>query len=552
MVQMRYGIALLVISVVAMTLGGGPAQAAAADATSPSFSVVSPFLKLEQGKSAGRASIVLKLDRLDPATMGKAEMPKVEDLNTTDPPTVTVTFTPTEMQPGSTSRSWALMADIANLPTNTIQTRYLKVNFAGVTKTVEYTLTNKFDPAFTWTLKPPGSTSITPEQGLPIGVAVGPLPASDIRLVHSTLLEQSRKYNLGAEGLEICRNEFGECETPVHLTANSGGTIWLRSKDGVMAVGHFVGSVTINSPQKPEGDTISLDVYVTNWPRQLGGAVAILFGVFLAWVISTWGRSRYNRDQLLLPAALLREKLRGLQGTLAQAPPAIDTTSTSNTRKKITSLLNELTEEKLETANYIPLSFPSPYAGAALRTDDYRQFLQKRDDWVAVLRAIIEDGMAVAWGQLTTSSSGDAQRQVDQSVRTIDAFIDDRDVAPTFSTVASQINGELTRLSTSLSTLLHSARDGARALTTPTVAVRTYDELRFEIRTIGLAVWIAMAILTTLVGTNAVVLSNLGFGLVTDYLVCLFWGLGLPIGAQQLNQLTTASVSTTLGVSISK
>jgi hypothetical protein len=49
-----------------------------------------------------------------------------------------------------------------------------------------------------------------------------------------------------------------------------------------------------------------------------------------------------------------------------------------------------------------------------------------------------------------------------------------------------------------------------------------------------------------------VVLSNLGFGLWTDYLMCFFWGFGLPTGATQLAQLTPGTIATSLGISLAR
>jgi hypothetical protein len=47
-----------------------------------------------------------------------------------------------------------------------------------------------------------------------------------------------------------------------------------------------------------------------------------------------------------------------------------------------------------------------------------------------------------------------------------------------------------------------------------------------------------------------VVLANTGFGLANDFLLCFFWGVGVPIGAQQLSQSTTLSAGSALGVTI--
>jgi hypothetical protein len=48
------------------------------------------------------------------------------------------------------------------------------------------------------------------------------------------------------------------------------------------------------------------------------------------------------------------------------------------------------------------------------------------------------------------------------------------------------------------------------------------------------------------------VTTNYSFGIGLDYFKCFFWGLGIQIAGQQLQQLTPASVATTLNISMPK
>jgi hypothetical protein len=204
----------------------------------------------------------------------------------------------------------------------------------------------------------------------------------------------------------------------------------------------------------------------------------------------------------------------------------------------------------LDGKGYLPAAFPSPYTGTASKLDEYKLFLQKVDNWAAGLEALIRDGIAVAGAQLKDHPSDAAQKDIIQAVDKLD-LVPVADAAPAITEVSQWVNSILQDLLTTLE------KDGKGArlkmpMDSPAIGSRTYEQLNLEIRFISLLAWIVLGLLSTLVGTYIVVLSNLGFGLPTDYLMCVFWGFGIPIGGQQIMQLTSASVATTLGISLTK
>jgi hypothetical protein len=71
-------------------------------------------------------------------------------------------------------------------------------------------------------------------------------------------------------------------------------------------------------------------------------------------------------------------------------------------------------------------------------------------------------------------------------------------------------------------------------------------------RDLNVVTWLVFGGLATVAGVYVLIISNLGFGLLADFVVCLFWGFGLPVGSQQLMQLTPGSVVTALGVTVPK
>jgi hypothetical protein len=46
--------------------------------------------------------------------------------------------------------------------------------------------------------------------------------------------------------------------------------------------------------------------------------------------------------------------------------------------------------------------------------------------------------------------------------------------------------------------------------------------------------WIVWAILTMVGGFYLLILDKAGFGLIADYILCFFWGIGLPTTAEKL------------------
>jgi hypothetical protein len=81
-------------------------------------------------------------------------------------------------------------------------------------------------------------------------------------------------------------------------------------------------------------------------------------------------------------------------------------------------------------------------------------------------------------------------------------------------------------------------------------AARSYEQLTLQIAHISLAAWIIVLLATTVVGSMALVLNN-SFGSLMDFMTCVAWGLGLPIGSQALNA-SFGTVGTSLGISMQK
>lgn len=509
----------------------------------PTFTLVGPVLKLEPGAKEGQATMLLKADGLDKTAKENPRPPEILDQKIPSPPSVNVIFSAKEMQVTDSSRSWLLSADIKELPANSSQKRFL-MKFAGFERTLDYTLTNKYDTAFSWTLKPPPSEiSIRSGEAIEIGIGVGPVPASMVRLLQVALIEDTRKNPLAEAGLLLCKNLSGDCDSNIDLAAHSANRLWLRTKDNSYPVGKYTGSVTIAADQKYEGDVITLTVYSSHWCSQVWGLIAIIVGVFGSFFVSTYAKFRLNRDQVLLSAALMREKFKSLQTKLTQALFGIGPTNTKFTSGKLTTFLNDLSNQGLYDKGFLSVTtITTQFLGASSKPDDFKGFLKNKDGWAVALDKIIS-GMTEAWSQRSTHSAPQQQDTIKNTVGEIDKLAEQED-PPVLKELEDKIKGFLKELDKELNKSI--APTGKAPDDTGDKGI---ESLIFEINVINWAVVIVTLVLTTLLGSYIVVWSNLGFGLWRDYLFCLLWGFGIPIGGQVL-QMTSANVTTALGITV--
>jgi len=509
------------------------------------FTLVSAVLKLESGAQQGEATMLLRIDGLEKTKKDYPANPDISDIGVPKPPDVTFSKIKV-VQVGETSRNWLLTAEIKDLPANTSQKRYLLVQYAGVGKTLDYTLTNKYDTAFSWTLKPPPSEiSIRSGQGIEIGIAVGPVPASRVRLLQATLIEESRKYPLAEAGFVICEKPTMEkvseqCKSEINLEDHSPNRIWLHSKNGSYPVGKFKGSVTIGASQKPEGDTINLTVYSTRfWWRQFGGIIVIILGVIASWWVSTYSRYRLVRNQILFSAALFKEKFEGLKTKLGEAPSEINHDNMKETSVKLRTLLEELSEKALLSR---ARKLGKLWAEMIPKLDDFKAVWERMDTWVMALDELISRGMAVAWDKLKAYSS-EANR-INEAVRQLDELAKG-DKALALEKLQPKIGEVLNKLKTELEQTVTTIPPGVSF----TPGKKEIEKLEFEFEFINWISWGFWLVTTVIVGTFVVVLPNLGFGLWTDYMLCFFWGVGLPTTGTQLTGMTSLNVAAKLGIS---
>jgi hypothetical protein len=518
-----------------LLIAPGRAQAAA------TFTLSDSEIIIDSSTGDGRSSLLLKADGQDTGPGHAIEA--LKDLQSPLPPPLQINMQPYELPGTDNSRRWVLLVDIRGLPRNATQKRYLSFTFAGQQITLPYTLTNRSTATFAWSVKPPVSElNLTAGEPVKIGIAVQAVPATGVRVMQVTLVEQSRKTPLGND-IVLCKQPTGPCES--NLDANSANPMWLRTSAAPSIVGKYAGTVIIGADQKPDGETLNLTLYGTTLYHQLLGVLVILIGVVGAWITTTWTQNRLNRAQALLPARLMAERVATLRRQMAAPPNGIDAADTVHTRKALDDLNEQLEEKWLGKQGYLPPPFPLPFKGPDPKIDDYKQFLAQSGARIALLGLIVEEGFVAVWRKIPAALSDAAKKAIDKACHALD--LKGAETPPPASNDAiASIQATLATLDTDLAAgTTRTTNLSAAAIPSP-----TFQQLSIEIRDLSTVTWLVFGALATCVGTYILIISNLGFGVPSDYFICLFWGFGLPVGSQQLVQSTVGSVGTALGVSV--
>ena len=82
----------------------------------------------------------------------------------------------------------------------------------------------------------------------PQGCSVGPVPATDVKLIQGTLIEQTRKIPLRGGLLRLCASTAPTCESKIEVASNSTQILYLKPLNA--DAGQFTGVVTVNTPAK--------------------------------------------------------------------------------------------------------------------------------------------------------------------------------------------------------------------------------------------------------------------------------------------------------------
>ncbi|WP_162915126.1 hypothetical protein [Desertibaculum subflavum] len=515
----------LALPAVALTASAG------AWAEVANYSLSTKTIYIQPGARSGSVTVLLHATNVNPEAMDKPLSTPV-DLGKPDGDTK-VGFEAAEMPRGKSSRTWLLTVDATRLPLNASQQRYIQVELAGETRTLDYTLSNLPTAAFEWTVVPlPAEFSQEAGKPIAIGVTVGPVPATNVSLSGTTLVEARTKHRLAGERLTLCRAPSGCDGTPLTLEPNRSHRLWLLPTGDDALIGKFSGTITLTAAEKPIGGTASATIFATTSARRWLGVAVILLGVAVGWGLTGPLRSWMRRLQLLRPAAVLVDKLAALRPRLDGSPG-----ETAELRKALNGIEAELSEAVLEQEGHLPAHIPWPWSSDGPNPTAYRDYLQARSQQVACLDMLIEAVSDLR--RLWAAAAPPDQPRYEAAINEIDEL-------------ASARRTDAAALAQAIAAIMARAQPAAKGLRAPSAPAPTrYEQLTVATRRLSLAVWAGYAALTVALGAYVLVWTNNGFGVGLDYLDCLFWGAGLP-AATQLAQATPATVATALGVSNAK
>jgi hypothetical protein len=518
-----------------------PMSLYAADSTNP-FSFADPTVHIPSAAQDGAGQITLR------SSVEQQTPPSLRDVPLPHPLAATVTFDPIKDANGS-KNSWRFTVTVTGLsPANAMQQRYAVVEYADKkTLTIPYVITNQPLSAFTWTIsKPPdpwvysdwlpsaGCTSftVTPKDSIATGLTIS----------SANLVEQVTKHAITARDLHLCRDEQCSGSDPIDLPPNVPTKLLLCATRSFH--GNYHGSVAVDCLQKPDGEVILQNIDLSSFLLKLLGVVAIGVGVYLAWWSKIWARARFERDQALMPAIVMRAQLRALQQVLQQLREPYRAAPT-NLNQSITTLLGELDDAELDRRGFLPPRFPSPY-GYTVDAAGYKAYLEARNPKIQLFSALTRQGIVRAEAEDNGTLTAAQQTQVAAAISDID-----RICTALPQPAADQALALVQPILTNLHNALHPPPANAAPAEPPPPPnpAREYEVLSLEMQSISKGVWLLYGVLTALSGLVVLILNNPGFGVPVDLVFALFWGFGLPttVGA-----LAPGSAATALNIPIAK
>jgi hypothetical protein len=403
-----------------------------------------------------------------------------------------------------------------------------------------------------WSIDPPASPwNSRASRWAEFAVTISPNAAdTKVKVSHSTIVDADtgRGASVSAGQFHVCPAKdvsLDKCDKNFAIPKSetqTKATVWLFV-DGNVPNGSFTGNLYLDTEPLTDTKTLQLTINHSTHDAKVWGVVTILAGVVLAWGITVFARSRINRDQALLPVAVLRQKISDIQAELVSIPGTLKS-CTSNTLRQIGSVLADLSVNNLDQQQLLPPSIPA-WVQSTTQATAYQTFLQTKSQIADNLSVIASGIEAVA----TLSATIPPARLPDLQV--LGQKID-------------QLSSNLPQPSATLQTQIKTFFDAwnaapqaqamgvAQLLAMPGPSPVTAYSIRMEIQTITLLFWAVWGALSVVIGFSVLVMPAPGFGTTADYIRCALWGFGLPVAGQGLQQLTMTSLNTQLAVTLPK
>lgn len=543
--------------------GSAPAPAAAPTPTpapSPSlapgaapeirFAFSEATLRLPTAQDKGTVDLLISAE-----ATGKDPLPtekiSVVDAASKDAPAGSpkVTFeTVAEQQGAGKSRTWFLRAHVEGLPVNSVPlTRTALVTLGTFQRSLTYLVTNRPATPPDFTVVQPAPWSSTKDGvAAALLMSAGEQPLRGLRLAHAALSDRTQSTSIPLQALDLCTTASGGCLDPRLIPAGSAQTVYLRFKDGQRPLGRFTGTVSLAVDARADAKPVSVEINATCAWAQLGGAVLILGGVFVALGMSGWSRNRLQRLAALQPVAAARERIERLLLALEPVQQATGVTF-ENTHARFGRLSNEeLDESILDAQGMLPQVWA--LAAGTVDTAALQARLKSKEPQIAGLAVMVQEGALVLLTRLKAVADNDPiANDKRERIRKAVAMLDNPNAIATEAEADKLIRKAL---EASLPPQPLQAMQGAQAADAPPRAPLSVQRIGAEIEALNRATWLFYGILTALAGAATLILANPGFGTLLDFVFCLFWGFGMPVTLEKLQQLSPTQVGKAVGISL--
>lgn len=507
-----------------------PAMAEAAD---PGFTISPPILKLQEGANPPPITLFIEGVNLsgipapqpaagqgaavtDPKEAAKPQL-SIRDVGGEGPADIAVEFSQPEELPGQGQdhRNWRTSVAVKNLdPASQIQ-RKASLSLGDWGEIVSYTLDNTTSGSFSFSLVPPPQDLVLEQtRRTALAVTTGDRPATGVRIVQSTLQDTGSKALLGTDQLELKGGDRVAKGTTKELA--------LEVKDSFTTPGEFTGSLTLATDQQSATQAVSLTVYSSSSKRRLLGCGLIILGILISWGVTYFARNRLARLKALESASLLAVRLPDLEAILREAQPK---QKMPKVEKMITDLKKDLSDSSLD--KYLPSWVPAAIGGDETRATKLTEHLTAAAGRLAILEEILRRGVF----RVLSRWDGSGPQPFEDALTKLDDLAD-----PTadLATLKTKVDGILATLPAPKS----------RSGTSSQSPEARHREIQAGIDFIQGGVWLVWGILTFATGAIALVLTNPGFGTMTELAVCFLWGLGIQTAGQQLQQMSPQTITT--------
>lgn len=518
---------------IALTLLAAPA-AFSLEVPKPAMTLVNSSIQLGPDESGVRkGELFIRADNFDKVSFDPKKL-KITDLAPARLSTV-VFEAATVVSKQDAGAIWRVAVQATKWPPMSSAKGKIMLELGEKREVLDYTITDMPEAAqtITW-IAPPVWHSIQ-SKSLPLALVVKNAPASGLRLLQVNLTRTGDPaLVLNKTSFSLCSNAEGDCQPPSDVAANASSNVYLQLGD--VPPGSYAGSVVVSAAQKPEGDVILVNLYNTSSSWRWFGVLFLAIGLALYFVGAVIGRFVIARNSRLQAALLVHAEVQKLQ---KRAETVLRTTAAvlEATKAKLRSIAEQLSSPKLDSL--LP-SITDPTA----RMTEFKAHIEAQGKKLEACQIVLERGMpdiVAAWGRV----AGDPPKEelIRASAGRLLAFVDDGlGRADLLTKIAVEIAA------------LPSAKDSTTRLFANGAGSIDTEMQRLELSTstwswITIAIW---AVVTILTGVLAMIATKPGFGSWVDLILCLLWGVGVPVAGKQLSDLSASGLSTTLGLTFPK